>query len=158
MNKQANIQCTIEDGDEKSSEYVKQQMLEYNSKFIQPVGPSKNVPVHLVLKAEDGTIMGGLSATIFYLRARCYIDRLWIHESLRGLDYGTKLMNAIEEKVKLENCNIILVDTFSFQAPRFYEKLGYQVYGKLDDYPSVGLSSFYYQKRLDKPSTFPSPA
>jgi len=28
-----------------------------------------------------------------------------------------------------------LVDSYSFQAPGFYERLGYSVFGKLDDYP-----------------------
>jgi hypothetical protein len=28
------------------------------------------------------------------------------------------------------------VDTFSFQAPGFYEKLGYRTFGRLDDFPA----------------------
>ena len=41
----------------------------------------------------------------------------------------------------------IWLDTFSFQARRFYEKLGYVVFGELPDYPA-GHSRYFLQKRL----------
>lgn len=148
MLKPKQLQYTVAVGDEQSSEYVRQKLLEYNSRFVQPAGPAKRLPVHLVIKAKDGSIMGGLSANIFYLRACCYINWLWVKEELRGQGYGTQLMAASESKAKSEGCRTIFVDTCSYQAPGFYIKLGYQQYGKLDDYPASGITAYYYQKKL----------
>ena len=41
----------------------------------------------------------------------------------------------------------IRVDTFSFQAPGFYERLGYQRFGKLENYPN-GYETIFYFKAL----------
>jgi hypothetical protein len=42
---------------------------------------------------------------------------------------------------------ILWLDTFSFQARPFYEKLGYEVFGQLEDYPR-GHSRYFLQKRF----------
>lgn len=46
-----------------------------------------------------------------------------------------------------KGCVGVWLDTFSFQAPDFYQKLGYSVFGELKDYPP-GYSRFFLQKRL----------
>lgn len=42
----------------------------------------------------------------------------------------------------------MLVDTFSFQAPEFYEKNGYEKWTKLEDNPVKGMTRYYYKKQL----------
>jgi ribosomal protein S18 acetylase RimI-like enzyme len=44
-------------------------------------------------------------------------------------------------------CNAIYLDTFDFQAPKFYEKLGFKVFGTLQDYPT-GHQRFYLVKQI----------
>jgi hypothetical protein len=44
-------------------------------------------------------------------------------------------------------CRGAYLDTFSYQARPFYEKLGYAVFGTLDDYPP-GHQRFFMRKRL----------
>jgi hypothetical protein len=39
------------------------------------------------------------------------------------------------------------LDTFSFQAPDFYKKLGYEVFGELQDFPH-GHQRYFMKKRL----------
>ena len=39
-------------------------------------------------------------------------------------------------------CRAAYLDTFSYQARPFYEKLGYEVFGTLDDYP-LGHQRFF---------------
>ena len=54
---------------------------------------------------------------------------------------------AAPRAVRLERgCHSAWVDTFSFQAPGFYRKLGYEVFGELD-YPP-GHKRFFLRKRL----------
>ena len=75
------------------------------------------------------------------------IESLWVDEKLRGQDYGSKLMNMVEEEAKKRGCTIAFTDTFSYQAPGFYEKLGYTLHGKLEGFPQ-GSALYYYHKNL----------
>jgi hypothetical protein len=46
-----------------------------------------------------------------------------------------------------QGCQGAHLDTFSFQAKGFYEKLGYRVFGELEECPA-GNSRFYLWKKL----------
>ena len=59
---------------------------------------------------------------------------LWVDESLRGKDVGTQLITEAEEEAKARGCRYALVDTFSFQARPFYERMGYNMQMALEDY------------------------
>jgi len=63
-----------------------------------------------------------------------YIQMLWVDESLRGKDVGTQLITEAEEEAKARGCRYSLVDTFSFQARPFYERMGYSMQMALEDY------------------------
>ncbi|HML88764.1 MAG TPA: GNAT family N-acetyltransferase [Methylomusa anaerophila] len=139
---------TINPGNEETACFIRRQLLEYNAGHVPPDGPFVTDPVQLALKDDDGNIVGGITATINYFRARCYIDMLWTDAKLRGQGFGTKLLQTMEQMAVAADCKIILVDTFSFQAPHFYAKRGYELYGKLDDFPGVGHSQYFYKKDL----------
>jgi hypothetical protein len=55
-------------------------------------------------------------------------------------------MASAEARALERGCHSAWVDTFSFQAPGFYPKLGYQAFGELD-YPP-GHKRIFLQKRL----------
>jgi GNAT superfamily N-acetyltransferase len=101
--------------------------------------------VILLSDPDSDVIVGGLhGATMFsYL----WIDLLFVPESMRGIGIGRKLMMQAEAEALRRGCNGVTLDTFSFQARGFYERLGYQVFGILDDCPP-GHSRFYLTKRL----------
>ena len=69
-----------------------------------------------------------------------------VADALRGKGIGCELMGAAEARAVERGCHSAWVDTFSFQAPGFYRKLGYQVFGELD-YPP-GHRRIFLQKRL----------
>lgn len=58
---------------------------------------------------------------------------LWVDNSLRGKGYDKELLNHIEKTARENNCRLILLDSFSFQAPEFYLKFGYKVVGIIED-------------------------
>jgi hypothetical protein len=41
----------------------------------------------------------------------------------------------------------VWLDSFSFQAPGFYKKLGYSVFGTLPDFPK-GETRYFFSKRF----------
>ena len=75
-----------------------------------------------------------------------FIRYLWVSDALRGRGIGRELMGGAEVRALERGCHSAWVDTFSFQAPGFYRKLGYEVFGELD-YPP-GNKRFFLQKRL----------
>ena len=75
------------------------------------------------------------------------IEYLWVHETLRGRGIGTKLLAAAEEEARRRGCVNVVLDTHSFQAPRFYRALGYREIGTTLDTP-VGFSQTLFEKGL----------
>ena len=64
-----------------------------------------------------------------------YIDILWVEENYRNYGFGKRLLLDIEKTASEKGCYLVDLDTFDFQALGFYEKLGYEIFGKLDDSP-----------------------
>ena len=108
-------------------------------------GVSTQEPVALLVRDESGEILGGLYGRVFY--QWMYIDLLSVPEQARGQGMGTKLMQMAEDLAREKECIGIWLDTFDFQAPEFYRKLGYSELGQIADYPP-GHKRFFFQKRL----------
>ncbi len=75
-----------------------------------------------------------------------FIKYLWVSEGLRRSGIGRQLIEAGEAKALERGAHSAWVDTFSFQAPGFYRKLGYEVFGELD-YPPE-FKRLFLRKRL----------
>ncbi len=131
---------------------VKNGLRAYNKSFI-PQDSFKELGVFI--EDAEGNKTGGLIAET--VGKFLNIKYLWIDESLRGQDCGTLLMRQAEEEAIARGCHYALVDTFSFQARPFYERLGYECKMTLEDYiedirAPEGIESthqrYYLTKRL----------
>jgi GNAT superfamily N-acetyltransferase len=78
-----------------------------------------------------------------------FIELLAVSAAARGKGVGRKLMEAVESEAREQGKIGIWVDTFSFQAPDFYRKLGFIEFGRIEGYPSGGARVFF-AKRLDE--------
>jgi GNAT superfamily N-acetyltransferase len=114
--------------------------------FNNENGPPANYSslVLQVLNAE-GNVTGGLFGKIAY--DWLHIEFLVVPESLRGQGMGRALMQQAESIALELGCTGIHLDTLAFQARGFYEKLGYTVFGTLDDFPKGG-AHYFMSKRL----------
>jgi ribosomal protein S18 acetylase RimI-like enzyme len=72
---------------------------------------------------------------------------MWVREELRGRAYGRSLLTLAEEEARQRGARHAHLDTFSFQAPGFYERHGYRVFGELQDFPR-GHRRYYLTKEL----------
>ena len=106
--------------------------------------------VILLSHPESDDIVGGLYGSTAF--SHLWIDLLFVPESVRGLGIGRKLMTQAEAEAMRRGCRAATLDTFSFQARGFYERLGYSVFGILNDCPP-GHSRFYLTKPLDGSQT-----
>ncbi|MEA2739866.1 MAG: hypothetical protein QOH05_3173 [Acetobacteraceae bacterium] len=104
-------------------------------------------PRLLVIPIRDGAgdVIGGLWAITLFRWVR--LEMLFVPESMCGRGIGTGLMAAAETEARARDCLGITVDTFSFQAVPFYEKMGFSIFGVLDDCPP-GHRRLFLQKRL----------
>jgi len=92
----------------------------------------------------NGEIVGGIVAYTFWNMA--VVETLWVKEAFRNNGYATALLNALESHAKEHGSTIIYLETFNPHMRNLCEKLGYAVYGIMDDYPE-GHSRYYMCKQ-----------
>jgi GNAT superfamily N-acetyltransferase len=95
---------------------------------------------------ETAETLGGLWGWTSF--SFLHIDLLYIPESMRRAGLGRRLVNQAEEEAIQRGCHGAWLDTFSFQARGFYERLGYTVFGSIEDYPP-GHSRFFLKKTFE---------
>jgi GNAT superfamily N-acetyltransferase len=101
--------------------------------------------VCVALYAPDKEIVGGALGEIYW--DWFHLDLMWIKEELRGRGYGHRLLTAIEDEAREHGAKNVFLDTFSFQAPEFYQQHGYHVFGELQDFPR-GHQRYFLTKAL----------
>lgn len=131
---------------DEDSAYIRKKVIEYNLSNIPEEVRHPVQNISFVIRNEDNQLVGGITGTIFWYGM--HIDFLWVDESLRGRGYGKELLKKIEENAMENRCKVIQLDTFSFQAPKFYQKFGYEVVGTIDEFPTKEFQQVYLQKRL----------
>ena len=120
---------------------LKHHLIDFNNQHAEPEHYQQLV---LFVRDPSGEIAGGL---LGYTHWRwLFVQNLWVAESIRSLGYGRKLMESAEHEAHLRGCRHAYLDTFDFQALGFYQKLGYELFGQLEDYPP-GHTKYFLQKR-----------
>lgn len=115
---------------------------DYNNQHAGDDGATR---LCFVLRGPDQEVVGGVIGVTHWNWLS--IDLMWVREDLRGRGYGRRLLALAEEEARKRGAEYAHVDTFSFQAPGFYEKYGYQVFGELADFPP-GHQRYYLTKVL----------
>ncbi len=113
----------------------------------QYVASNDDISFAIFLRQAEGTILGGLLAKAG--RGWLHVNTIWVHTSVRGKGYGTRLLHMAEEEARRRGCHSAYLDTFSFQALSFYEQYGYEVFGMLDDFPE-GYQRYFMRKSIRK--------
>jgi GNAT superfamily N-acetyltransferase len=108
-------------------------------------GRTEYAPVAIFLRDEEGTAVGGLFGHLW--GGWMHVTVLWVPEELRRQGYGTRLLQAAEEYAIERGCHAVFLETFSFQAPEFYLRFGYELFGSLEDYPP-GHTQYFLRKSL----------
>nr|WP_219914689.1 GNAT family N-acetyltransferase [Thalassobacillus sp. CUG 92003] len=120
-------------------------MIEHNMEHLPDKLKTPNESISFVLKDDTGTLIGGITANMFW--HHMHIDFFWVDKKVRAKGYGTQLIEKLEQLAIEKHCRFISLDTFSFQAPEFYKKKGYEVFGTIEDHPK-GFNQYFLHKRL----------
>ena len=107
--------------------------------------PRKTDIYSIFIKDDNNKPIAGV--IVSFLWNGMHIDSLWVEESQRNKGLGRKLMELTEAEGVKRGSSVAYTDTFTWQAPEFYKKLGYVQYGVIDNFPE-GNSLYYFSKKL----------
>lgn len=127
---------------EQDEKIIYQGLLVYNLARIEDKN-SRDLGIYL--QDETGEKVGGLIGNTH--GNWLFVKYLWVREDQRGQKIGSALLKQAEETAKERGCRYAFLDTFSFQAPAFYEKHGYMSVFTLEEYPVTG-KRYYFTKTL----------
>ena len=97
---------------------------------------------------EAGRVVAGISGWTW--GNCCELQSLWVEPGHRGHGLATRLMAAAEAEARARGCTQTVHFTYDFQARALYERNGYELVGRVEDFPS-GTEALWYRKRLSAP-------
>ena len=101
--------------------------------------------VNFVLRGGRGDVVGGVLGLLWGRWLQ--VTYLWVSAQMRGKGYGTRLLLDAENHARARDAVGATLETYSFQARPFYERLGYELCGTIEDYPP-GYAKFFLRKSL----------
>jgi GNAT superfamily N-acetyltransferase len=101
--------------------------------------------IAVFMRDDNGVLVGGVWGYVNW--NWLWLGAVWLSKTLRGAGYGKRMIETIEDAARERGCRYSHLDTFSFQARPFYERLGYELFATLDDYPP-GHQRFFMKKAL----------
>jgi GNAT superfamily N-acetyltransferase len=111
-------------------EFLEDRLYEYN---CQQTGRDDGQLFAFFIRDDQQKIIAGLSGWTW--ADACEIRTLWVQPALRGQGHGRALLEAAEQEACRQGCKVIMLSSYSFQAPGFYQKNGYELAWQLHDFP-----------------------
>lgn len=126
---------TPEDGEE-----IHARLQAYNAQYITDCGEFS-----FCARDEAGELLGGVAAT---RDLDCVtVDYLFVAPAARGRGLGAALLARAEAEARRQGARRVILNTFSFQAPGFYDRQGYRRFGGVE--PCLGkYGQYFYVKEL----------
>jgi len=128
--------------DPETSAWINQRLHEYNR---QQSEDDHHQLLAVFVRDETGALAGGLLGGTYW--GWLHIDILWVREDSRRSGLGKQMLIKAEAEAVRRGCRHAHVDTHDFQAPDFYLRNGYTIWGVLEDLPP-GHKRIYLRKDL----------
>jgi GNAT superfamily N-acetyltransferase len=139
-----NLKFTVEDHSQQEDiRIVIDKLVEYNSD--RQSEKDEYQPLAVLIRDDNNAIVGGLIGKTQW--GWLFVSHLWVAQVLRGQGYGKQLIAKAGAAAKQRGCSYAYLDTFSFQSLGFYERLGYQIFGVLENFPP-GHQRYFLQKEI----------
>lgn len=102
-------------------------------------------------RLPSGAVVGGAVGRTW--GECCELQQLWVDPAHRKRGIGARLVRLFEARAAARGCRTFYLETFSFQAPAFYESLGYRVATEFRGFPH-GIAK-YVMVRQSAPTDGP---
>ncbi len=122
--------------------FVERELIGFNETRALPYDRR---PLCVFVRNDAGTLIGGVTGDTNW--GWLYLDCFWLPDTLRQEGLGGRILAMAEAEAVARGCTRSRLFSYSFQAPGFYERHGYEVFGILDDYPP-GHTQVWLRKRL----------
>jgi GNAT superfamily N-acetyltransferase len=99
----------------------------------------------LAVDSNTGAVLGGITGRTSL--GLLFIDLFFLPDECRGNGLGTRLLAAAEDEARRRGCRAGVLYTISFQAPGFYTRNGWKVFGEIPCDPP-GTSRVFLSKDL----------
>jgi ribosomal protein S18 acetylase RimI-like enzyme len=127
----SNEYCIETDQDtHKTIQFLEDKIYEYNSSKTHV---DDGCLFSRIVKSGDKEIIAGIAGWTW--TGICEITQLWVDRKIRGRGIGKILLEAAELEARCKGCRTILIKSYSFQAPHFYEKHGYKTEHIINGFP-----------------------
>ena len=133
----------IGDGDDDLDARLDAGLDAYN---LQAMGLDDRRKITVRVDDPDGELIGGLRGWTWGTCAG--ISMLWVREDARRDGWGRRLVAAAEQVARERGCTQVIVSSFTFQAPGFYERCGFVETGRIEGLPLDGVADVQLRKRL----------
>lgn len=119
----------------------------FNLHHLPPHSSDNMTSLGFAMRDSSAGVIGGVYGKL--LLGNCLsVDMLWMETKFRKKGYASQLMQVLENAAHNLGSRLSIVDTFDFQALGFYQKIGYDVFGVLDDCPCPGNKRYYLRKYI----------
>jgi ribosomal protein S18 acetylase RimI-like enzyme len=105
------------------------------------------------VRADDGSLIAGIAGWTW--GGTCELQDLWVDPAHRGSGLGRQLLVEAEAEARRRGCGQMVLFTHEVHAPGLYERLGYELVGRVDDYPVGGAASWYHKAIASSPISPP---
>jgi ribosomal protein S18 acetylase RimI-like enzyme len=136
--------------DDDRAAYLIQQLIDFNQPHASQLWqrpPQPSAPLHIYALDTSDALIGGVIGRTNAIPEWLEITVLWVATDQRGHGLGRQLLRLAETEAKRRGCRYARVNTSQFQAPGFYSKLGYSLYGQLENCPQ-GETVYHFHKAL----------
>ncbi len=125
---------------------ISQGLVDFNNKMVKDLDPvGAEIKFSVFARDEDGNVKGGVRATCFW--NTLHIELVWVTEEARGNGTGSSLVEKAEQFAIEHGFELALLESTSWQAKPFYEKLGYELLATLSGHPK-GHATHFLTKHL----------
>ena len=114
--------------------------------FAEQHGHPSFRSVGLFLRAENGELVGGLTGRFRW--GWLYVETLWVAKHVRRTGQGARLLREAEAYALGHGGVAAHLECASDALP-FYEHLGYELVGVMEDFPVRGERQHFMRKWLD---------
>lgn len=123
-------------------QFLEDRLYEFNA---AATGLTGGTWLAMTVRDDEARIVAGLCGAMW---GGCLdIRQFWVDDARRRQGLGTTLLATAEHEARRHGCSQLLLMTFSFQAPRFYARRGFELLAIVDDHPH-GHQNLLLRKRL----------